>query len=210
MFNSGKRIHTPDEGKAANGEVQASCIAIQLLLVNRLHLISVRFCRELKMLKGLMMEEINVDVDRIDDTMQKLFVNFEGPENSLYEGWVWEVKVELPSDYPYKPPSVVFVTPIYHPNIDDTCGAICVDALKEKWEPTYDLSLVFRDMLPQLLKNPNPEEPLNEEAGDLMMHDQSAYEKEVREHCAKYAKRKVAVAVPEEESKDEEVSEEEA
>ena len=54
------------------------------------------------------------------------FIN--GPENSPYEGGVFELEVKIPQDYPYKPPSVKFVTYVYHPNIGSD-GNICVDFL---------------------------------------------------------------------------------
>lgn len=52
-----------------------------------------------------------------------------GPEDSPYEEGRFELELSLPEHYPFEPPKVRFVTPIYHPNIDNT-GIICLDLLK--------------------------------------------------------------------------------
>ena len=51
--------------------------------------------------------------------------------------------MQLPKDYPYKSPSVAFHTPIYHPNVDATSGAVCLDALNQTHvnHPTRALKL---------------------------------------------------------------------
>nr|GLL34403.1 ubiquitin-conjugating enzyme E2-23 kDa-like [Ipomoea trifida] len=99
----------------------------------------------------------------------------------LYQGGVWKIRVGLPDAYPYVSPSIAFVNKIYHPNVDERSGSVCLDVIKQAWSPMYDLVNVFEVFLPQLLLYPNPSDPLNREAGALMMEDSDAYEQMVKE-----------------------------
>lgn len=50
-----------------------------------------------------------------------------------------------------------------------------------------DLMNIFNVFLPQLLRYPNPTDPLNGEAAALLLKDPGAYERKVREYTKKYA-----------------------
>ncbi|CAN6836497.1 hypothetical protein HID58_063590 [Brassica napus] len=156
--------------------------------------------REMDMMK-LMMSDYKVDT--INDDLQMFYVTFHGPTDSLYEGGVWKIKVELPEAYPYKSPSVGFVNKIFHPNVDESSGAVCLDVINQTWSPMFDLINVFESFLPQLLLYPNPSDPFNGEAASLLMRDRAAYEKKVKEYCKAYAKPE-DIGAPEEISSDDE------
>ncbi|XP_047958691.1 ubiquitin-conjugating enzyme E2-23 kDa-like isoform X1 [Salvia hispanica] len=162
--------------------------------------------REMDLMK-LMMSDYKVEP--INDGMQEFYVQFHGPTDSPYHGGVWKVRVELPDAYPYKSPSIGFINKIYHPNVDEVSGSVCLDVINQTWSPMYDLVNVFDLFLPQLLLYPNEADPLNEEAAALYMRDKTAYEQRVKEYCLKYAKPEDAGAIPEENSSDEELSEDE-
>ncbi|KAJ3678566.1 hypothetical protein LUZ60_002369 [Juncus effusus] len=160
--------------------------------------------REMDLMK-LMMSDYKVEM--VNDGMQEFFVDFHGPDDSLYQGGVWRVKVELPDSYPYRSPSIGFVNKMYHPNVDENSGSVCLDVINQTWSPMFDLVNVFEVFLPQLLLYPNPSDPLNGEAAALMMRDKPAYEQKVKEYCQRYAKPEDASTPEEEELSDEEMSE---
>lgn len=162
--------------------------------------------REMDVMK-LMMGDYKVEM--INDGMNEFYVEFNGPRDSPYQGGVWKIRVELPDAYPYKSPSIGFVNKIFHPNVDEMSGSVCLDVINQTWSPMFDLVNVFEVFLPQLLLYPNPTDPLNGEAAALMMRDRQVYEQKVKEYCARYAKPEDVGKQEEEESSDEEVSEDE-
>ncbi|PPR82062.1 hypothetical protein GOBAR_AA38653 [Gossypium barbadense] len=140
--------------------------------------------REMDLMK-LMMSDYKVEM--MNDGMQEFYVEFNGPKDSPYHGGVWRIRVELPDAYPYKSPSIGFVNKIYHPNVDEMSGSVCLDVINQTWSPMFGkpcaLFLCFKVaamFLPQLLLYPNPSDPLNGEAAALMMRDRTAYEEKVK------------------------------
>ena len=113
---------------------------------------------------------------------------FRGPAGSPYEAGHFELSIYLPLEYPLRSPSVGFSTRIFHPNIDERSGSVCLDVLNAQWSPLYDLTNVVQQLLPQLLVDPNPLSPLNGEAAHLLSTDPKAYDAHVREHTATHAR----------------------
>ena len=103
----------------------------------------------------------------------------EGPQDTPYHTRYFQLKLVLSTDFPSKPPRGYFLTKIYHPNVDPSTGAICVNTLKKDWTPTTSLSHVLT-VIRCLLIVPFPESSLNDEAGKMFMDSYEEYAKRAR------------------------------
>ncbi|KAF2029399.1 UBC-like protein [Setomelanomma holmii] len=93
-----------------------------------------------------------------------------GPKGTPYVNGVWRLHLDIPPNYPAAPPTAQFRTRLWHPNIDEATGAVCVETLKRDWSSTLKL----RDVLVTiscLLIQPNPASALNEDAGKMASED---------------------------------------
>jgi len=114
-------------------------------------------------------------------------VKFPGPKDTSYEGGTWKIRVFLPEKYPFQAPKIGFVNKVFHPNIDEASGVICLNVIDESWSALYDLSNIFESFLPQLLAYPNPKDPLNVEAATLLLRSPTEYRRRVQEYIRRYA-----------------------
>lgn len=101
-------------------------------------------------------------------------------------------------EYPNKPPTVRFVSKMFHPNVYADGGksffilvlfssqsmtflflkGICLDILQNRWSPTYDVSAILTS-IQSLLDEPNPNSPANSVAAQLYQENRREYEKRV-------------------------------
>ncbi|KAM9118038.1 ubiquitin-conjugating enzyme E2 C-like [Pangshura tecta] len=104
---------------------------------------------------------------------------------TVYEELRYKLSLEFPDGYPYNAPTVKFLTPCYHPNVD-TQGNICLDILKDKWSVLYDVRTILLS-IQSLLGEPNIESPLNTHVAELWKN-QTAFKKHLQETYAKQVK----------------------
>jgi len=108
-----------------------------------------------------------------------------GPPDTSYFGGVFFLDITFPSDYPFKPPKIKFITKIYHPNINKD-GGICLDILKTKWSPALTINKVLLS-ISSLLTDPNPDDPLVPDIAKLYLKNRDKYNKNARELTIRYA-----------------------
>ncbi|MES1914027.1 MAG: Ubiquitin-conjugating enzyme E2 2 [Cercozoa sp. M6MM] len=102
-----------------------------------------------------------------------------GPDETPWEGGVFHLRMSFSEEYPNKPPKVVFVTELFHPNVYAN-GSICLDILQKNWTPIYDVAAVLTSVQ-SLLSDPNPNSPANAEAAKLFVENRRAYHERVRQ-----------------------------
>ncbi|KAL4942329.1 ubiquitin-conjugating enzyme/RWD-like protein [Aspergillus oleicola] len=119
------------------------------------------------------------DANPASDDITQLLILLAGPQGTPYSQGLWRLHLKLPEDYPKSPPKATFKTRIWHPNVEESSGAVCVDTLKRDWKSC----LTLRDVLVTvscLLIYPNPDSALNSTAGALMQENYDAFARQAK------------------------------
>lgn len=100
-----------------------------------------RIMKELKELTEAMKNKslMNVEARIVGDNLRHWKGKIFGPKDTPYEGGTFIVDIEIPQEYPFKPPKMKFETKVWHPNISSQTGAICLDILKNEWTPALTI-----------------------------------------------------------------------
>lgn len=102
-----------------------------------------------------------------------------GPEDTIWDGGVFNLTIEFTEQYPNKAPKVKFLTKLFHPNIYAD-GSICLDILQHAWSPVYDVSSILTS-IQSLLTDPNPNSPANATASKMFVNNYQEYCSRVRQ-----------------------------
>jgi ubiquitin-conjugating enzyme E2 R len=110
-----------------------------------------------------------------DDNMFEWSVGIFGPPETLYQGGYFKAIMKFPQDYPYSPPTIRFITKVWHPNVYEN-GDLCISILHppiddpqsgelpcERWNPTQNCRTILLSVI-SLLNEPNTFSPANVDA----------------------------------------------
>jgi len=109
-----------------------------------------------------------------------------GKTGTDWEGGCYTLVMLFPDDYPNKPPKCQFVPPLFHPNVYPS-GTVCLSILSE--DKDWKAALTIKQILlgiQDLLDNPNPLDPAQEEPFRLYKTDRESYRKRIRAQIALY------------------------
>ena len=109
------------------------------------------------------------------------------PVGTDYEGGFYKIEAKFLEDYPISAPQMKFVTRIYHCNIAENTGHICLNSIKDDWKPSLTMEDVLNHIMILLYKQ-NPSSPLNDNAAELYRKEnKTEFLAKVKEYSKKYA-----------------------
>merc|ERR1719456_316934 len=154
IFGVGRAKRAQEGEEGAEGESQAP--------------VKKRQPGEIRMQKELDEMELPPQV-RIDFPDKNNLMSFQisiAPDEGLWKGACYTFVFNVAPLYPHEAPKVKCETKIYHPNID-LQGNVCLNILREDWKPVLSISSVVYGLL-YLFLEPNPADPLNHEAAEIL------------------------------------------
>ncbi|XP_071762414.2 ubiquitin-conjugating enzyme E2 T [Centroberyx gerrardi] len=127
-----------------------------------------------------------------EEQMDDLRAQIVGGADTPYEGGLFSLEIKVPERYPFEPPKIRFLTPIYHPNIDNS-GRICHDALKlppkGAWKPSLNISTVLTS-IQLLMAEPNPDDPLMADISSEFKYNKQLFMEKAKKWTEKHAVQK--------------------
>ncbi|ODM89124.1 putative protein-conjugating enzyme Ubc12 [Orchesella cincta] len=95
------------------------------------------------------------------------------PDEGAYKGGRFSFNFKVGANYPTSPRR----SSVYHPNIDLE-GNVCLNILREDWKPVLTINAIVYG-IQYLFLEPNPEDPLNKEAADVLQSNKRLFESNV-------------------------------
>lgn len=146
-----------------------------------------------------------VTAEPIDgDDLTHLRGAFPGPPGTPYEGGTYYIDIIIPTDYPFRPPTMKFQTKVWHPNVSSQTvshspdqywrslayrydkGVICLDTLGSAWSPVLTVKSALLS-LQSLLSTPEPKDPQDAEVANMMLKKPKEFERVARTWAVSFA-----------------------
>ncbi|XP_010253222.1 PREDICTED: ubiquitin-conjugating enzyme E2 7 isoform X1 [Nelumbo nucifera] len=125
-----------------------------------------------------------------DSNIFEWSVTIIGPPDTLYDGGYFNAIMSFPSNYPNSPPTVRFVSEMWHPNVYPD-GRVCISILhapgedpngyelaSERWSPVHTVESIVLSII-SMLSSPNDESPANIEAAKEWRERRDEFKKKV-------------------------------
>lgn len=143
-----------------------------------------RIAKEYADLQNNPIDNVEMEPDENNVLHWTGFIN--GPAESIYQGGRFKIEATFPLEYPFKAPTIKFITRIYHPNINHE-GSLCVGILKaDAWKPSVRIEHVLRTIV-NLLVEPNADDAIVADVAEQYIKDREVFNLTAKEFVRKYA-----------------------
>jgi len=118
-----------------------------------------------------------VDKSPVDDPSSSVIIGRILPNSDIYNQAAFQIEIKLTQDYPFKPPEIRFLTPIYHPSVDKD-GKICVDIIngEGKYNATTPLINIVK-AITDLIDHPQVDHSLNADIGAEYVSNRAEFDR---------------------------------
>ena len=126
-----------------------------------------------------------------DNNMFQWNATLQGPKDTSYHGSIFRLDINFPENYPESPPEILFITPIYHLNINSssqtgiTVGKVYCNSLNN-WKNYFTMRKIFPEIFVLLYKN-NPDCGYDSEKNKEFRLNRLLFEQKVKYFTKKYA-----------------------
>ena len=149
-----------------------------------------RLTKEFNDFRGAAPSSLHVQL--IEQSLFHWHIALLGPANTPYDKYWFVVDVVFPDAYPMKPPTVKFITPIYHPNVSmPQGGAVCADIISKDWSPVLRIDAITQ-RLTDMLVAPHADTPLEADIGEAFVNAP----KKFKETAVAWTKKHAATTPP--------------
>ncbi|KAK1145716.1 Ubiquitin-conjugating enzyme E2 1 [Aspergillus melleus] len=139
-----------------------------------------RVAKEISDIHADSLSHITVEPVGDNEDLTHLRGSFPGPPGTPYEGGTFVIDIQIPTDYPFRPPQMKFVTKVWHPNVSSQTGAICLDTLGAAWSPVLTIKSALLS-LQSLLSTPEPKDPQDAQVANMLLYQPKEFELTAKE-----------------------------
>ncbi len=145
-----------------------------------------RLKKELKELQTDPLATLGVTVGLVkNDDYFHWQITMLGPQDTPYANGLFFLTADFPNNYPNAGPEVRFTNKIYHLNVNEANGHVCISTLNE-WQTGTTMSEVL-SLIFALFYKENPNSAYDKKKAELFKNNRAKFDENVREWTRKYA-----------------------
>ncbi len=132
---------------------------------------------ELQLVKDSPIPCVTIEFDKCKNDLGLWFGYFHSFKDEIYKNREIKFVLDFPMNYPNKPPLIYFPE-LFHPNVNPLDWHVCMPCLSDDYESSLKMISVIGEGM-KVLKNPNPNSPLNKQAAELYMNDYEQFKEKL-------------------------------